>query len=713
MESIPFGEGLMKIQKLFVICLFAPLVFLTFAQLSAASETTVIGQNISAVDPSNVQAAINASEPRDTVILRGTFDFGTDGFITIDKEGLIIKGEIDSSGNRETNSPAFWLTTVAGGDTPFRSVNVGITIQDLFFNNTRRCVIFPNGSTGGDIVLRNNRVENVIPTLASASLLQGYRNFFGYFATFVYTAVNPLANSPADLTANPIMGNLTIENNYVDLLHPTQGVPDLNYSMGSAVAINLAAVKSTGTKLYVEIKNNVLKNPGFAGISFIPAKSGSGPVEYHVESNTIEQPLMPYSTNYPWGTINPEGRGGGIHSFSSANPSNVAIVKNNHMKNCGWGLLLGGMDSSTFDSNIIENIVPTTGNYVSPIIFFGFNNSAVYQNTNNIISNNTITGTNQYGVGVSLAANTPPVSNNIFVGNDFSGFAASKTQIYLSGANRNSFYGNKLGPAGISQATINLSKAVGSPPNAPAGSAAGLDGKEFFINDGINGSVWFEFDSDGSWSPANIRIMISGTDTAAMVATNIRAAINSVVGLSEIPGASDDLLFITAEGTGAAVSLIHDIPGTIGNNAAYSLYTAPNTAVQFGGGRGSEGNYFGPDNKNGIPGNIIGALGPAGIAGIIDNGYNNSFVKNDFTMSGIRGKKYSDQVCVALSATSHDDFVDESGMFPPGTGGAKDQVTNLGTNNRVVGHPAKSVPDSKDRGIGQRLRALEEKLAAQ
>ena len=239
--------------------------------------------------------------------------------------------------------------------------------------------------------------------------------------------------------------------------------------------------------------------------------------------------------NYIW--MNPEGRGGGIHAFSASNPSNTAIVKNNHMQNCGWGLLLGGMDSSIFDSNIIENVMPTTGGMVSPITFYGFNNSATYQNTNNIISNNIITGTNQYGIGGGAAAQTPPTLNNVFVGNDFTGFTATTAQVYLNST--------------------------------------------------------------------------------------------------------------------------------------------------------ASGNYFGADKKNGIPTNIFGSLGPDGIAGIIDSGNDNSFEKNDFTMSGILGKKYGDQVCVLLSDTSRDDFIFESGMFPPGTGGAIFQVIDLGTNNRVVGHPNK------------------------
>jgi hypothetical protein len=543
----------MKTQKLFALCLFAPLVFLAFAQLAAASQLTVIGQNNSLVDPSNVQTAINFSHPGDTIVMEGTFDFGTDDFVRIpeSKEGMIIKGEIDPSGNRETNSPPYWLSTIRGGDTVFRSVNVGITIQDLYFNNTRRCVVFPNGSTGGDLIYRNNRVENVIPV--EAPLLP---QFFGYFAAFISTVWNPLTIFPAP---NPIMGNLTIENNYVDLLNPTpiEFYPD--YPVTCALAINLGPLTSTGNKLYVKIKNNILKNPGFAGISFGATKSGSGPAEYQVENNIIEQPLIPYDlSHYFWG-VNPEGRGGGIESISLSNPSNVTIVRKNHMLNCGWGLLLVGMDSSIFDSNIVENSVPTTGNFISPIAFWGFDNTASYQNTNNIISNNTFTGTNQYGVGVGPSTNTPPVLNNIFVGNDFSGFTATTAQVILSST--------------------------------------------------------------------------------------------------------------------------------------------------------ASGNYFGPDGKNGIPGNTFGPLPLSGLAGIVDAGSSNSFVKNDFTLSGIMGKKYGGQVSVLLSETSFDDFVFESGMFPPGTGEAQDQVTNLGTNNLVVGHPANSVPDSKDRGIGQRLRAIEEQLA--
>jgi len=104
-----------------------------------------------------------------------------------------------------------------------------------------------------------------------------------------------------------------------------------------------------------------------------------------------------------------------------------------------------------------------------------------------------------------------------------------------------------------------------------------------------------------------------------------------------------------------------------------------------------------------------GPISTSGVAAIVDNGSGNSFVDNDFTESGIQGKKNGDQVCILLAETTHDDLVKESGKFPHGTGDARFQVSDLGTNNRVAGLPANSA-DSKDRGIGQRLKGLADQL---
>ena len=82
----------------------------------------------------------------------------------------------------------------------------------------------------------------------------------------------------------------------------------------------------------------------------------------------------------------------------------------------------------------------------------------------------------------------------------------------------------------------------------------------------------------------------------------------------------------------------------------------------------------------------------------------NSILGNDYTLSGYPGIDEDIGIlggCVVLYEGITDNFVFESGNFPPGTGGGINHVTDLGINNRVVGHPANMV--EKPAGIGQRI----------
>jgi hypothetical protein len=126
-------------------------------------------------------------------------------------------------------------------------------------------------------------------------------------------------------------------------------------------------------------------------------------------------------------------------------------------------------------------------------------------------------------------------------------------------------------------------------------------------------------------------------------------------------------------------------------------------------------NYFGADGRNGLPGNIFGPLTPGGIAGIVDNGQNNSFVNNDYTQSGILGLRSSENVCVWLTSSTSGALVFESGSFPRGTGGASEQVVDQGMANRVVGHRANELAAQEGvrPGIGQRLKAIKQQLQEQ
>jgi len=101
---------------------------------------------------------------------------------------------------------------------------------------------------------------------------------------------------------------------------------------------------------------------------------------------------------------------------------------------------------------------------------------------------------------------------------------------------------------------------------------------------------------------------------------------------------------------------------------------------------------------------------PRGI--VWNSGSNNSILDNDYRKSGVTGwgdPWWTDYGCVMLYFGSNDNLVSESGDFMPGTGGAMSHVFDLGTNNRVVGHPANHVSDP---GIGQGLQEIKDEIAA-
>lgn len=74
---------------------------------SAPPGQTVVGQDDPAVDVDAVQTAVDRGG---SVLLLGTFDFGNDGRVLLQKD-VAISGEADASGRP--------ITTIVGGDWPF------------------------------------------------------------------------------------------------------------------------------------------------------------------------------------------------------------------------------------------------------------------------------------------------------------------------------------------------------------------------------------------------------------------------------------------------------------------------------------------------------------------------------------------------------------------------------------------------------------------
>jgi hypothetical protein len=91
---------------------------------------------------------------------------------------------------------------------------------------------------------------------------------------------------------------------------------------------------------------------------------------------------------------------------------------------------------------------------------------------------------------------------------------------------------------------------------------------------------------------------------------------------------------------------------------------------------------------------------------------NNIFLNNDYSHTGKRGLKFGDEICVSLSPGTENNLIRENGGFPPGTGGSRFQVVDLGILNRVVGHRANEIAHQEDinPGIGQRLKEAENAL---
>jgi hypothetical protein len=115
-------------------------------------------------------------------------------------------------------------------------------------------------------------------------------------------------------------------------------------------------------------------------------------------------------------------------------------------------------------------------------------------------------------------------------------------------------------------------------------------------------------------------------------------------------------------------------------------------------------------DKNTFTDNTIGPLGDGATVGVACGGNGNSFIKNDYRLSGIQGLSASDIPCLVLDTVAADNLVHESGRFPPGTGGATEQVLDLPreltgtTTNRVIGHSADALADGINPGIGQHMK---------
>jgi len=135
--------------------------------------------------------------------------------------------------------------------------------------------------------------------------------------------------------------------------------------------------------------------------------------------------------------------------------------------------------------------------------------------------------------------------------------------------------------------------------------------------------------------------------------------------------------------------------------------------------------YFSDNSdRNKVSGNVWGAVPSDGVAVVFVSRRGSpsgdlTIQNNNYRQCGVPGWAKTDGPgCVLLENGTWGSLVFESGNFPPGTGGAQNQVIDLtkelegSTTNRVIGHPAKFLMGDLNPGIGQRLQEIMDQLEA-
>lgn len=143
------------------------LLFVIGAVISASWEawpqTTIVGQNNPAIDVQAVQAAV---EQGGTVFLKGTFDFGEKGSVTISKDVKIV-GERDNQGIPISKIKGGFRTLLSPlpVQLPPQAPGPKIAIQNIHFDGTLAYPIYIAYCAGATIA--GNKITNVRPLVAT------------------------------------------------------------------------------------------------------------------------------------------------------------------------------------------------------------------------------------------------------------------------------------------------------------------------------------------------------------------------------------------------------------------------------------------------------------------------------------------------------------------------------------------------------------------
>ena len=378
-------------------------------------------------DYTSIQAAINASEPGDTIeVYSGTYFEN----VNVNKQ-LILRGVDTGDGNPMVNGNGDAITLNADGITldgftainassPYAGINV-ISNNNMISGNTASDnyrgieLSSSNNNTLSSNTVSNNSNTGITLWYSSNNTLSGNTASNNYLGIFLYSASN-----------NTLSSN-TVSNN----LHA-----GICLSSSSNNTLSSSIFTNDGLSVYYSYKNNIVNNTvNNKTLLYLENKSdiiiqNAGQVILVNSNNITVEGLILSNTSI------------GIELWNT----NDCKIINNTASNNSWssGIYLGSSSNNTLSGNTVSN------NYRSILLDFSSSNNTLSNNTalNNIYgiqlsssSNNRLsdnTASNNLNHGIWLIAS----SNNMLRGNTASNNYRG-IELYSSSSN-NILYHNNL-----------------------------------------------------------------------------------------------------------------------------------------------------------------------------------------------------------------------------------------------------------------------------
>lgn len=386
--------------KLFII------IFIVCFQITAANaasyDSVVTGKGNPRTDVTAVQLALDNGS---SVLLKGTFDFGKDGSVTITKD-ISIHGEIDAHG-----SP---VTKILGGLWSFHSSlpsqlpptepGPKVAIYNIHFEGAFWAPVSLPYCAGADI--RNNKITNVLPVDNKMPYFgkDGIHRQQGIIFYPPYTLPNEYGKYQPGLVA----GNIIVSDNFIDL---SNQIPQ------KTVAQGILVFGATGANIQI-LRNRVLNSSrnSVEVIDNYPGPNGEGMTI--IKGNkiiTAENGISLPSPSTPNGIV----AGWFLNLSGASDPAlrNKIIVTGNQIETRGVTSI--GIIVISDGATIVSNTISLNGGKKAKGILH-FNSHAT-------ITHNRIEGSGMAGVLL-----TPwkafKGDQNTLVNNDFS-------KLYASGAN--------------------------------------------------------------------------------------------------------------------------------------------------------------------------------------------------------------------------------------------------------------------------------------